>query len=150
MGVSTPGGPGVVVGFNDSIAWGFTNAQRDLVDWYRIRFQDESMKRYLLDSNWVDTQVRVERIKVRGQDDFIDSVHYTVWGPVVFDRTYHDESDRKNYSFRWIAHDARNEFKFVHQLDRAKNYNEYIQALNDHYSPAQNIALCFGEGEYRH
>jgi len=33
MGASLPGSPAVISGFNDSIAWGVTNAQRDLVDW---------------------------------------------------------------------------------------------------------------------
>jgi len=33
-GVSFPGIPGVVIGFNDSIAFGFTNSQRDVRDYY--------------------------------------------------------------------------------------------------------------------
>src|SRR5204863_6622241 len=40
MGVSLPGAPGIIIGFNDSIAWSVTNAQRDLVDWFRITYQD--------------------------------------------------------------------------------------------------------------
>src|SRR5260221_12414735 len=41
MGVSIPGIPTILIGFNDSIAWGETNAQRDLVDWYKIQFKDK-------------------------------------------------------------------------------------------------------------
>ncbi|HBK89987.1 MAG TPA: penicillin acylase family protein, partial [Cytophagales bacterium] len=44
MGASLPGSPAVISGFNDSIAWGVTNAQRDLVDWYKIQFKDASKK----------------------------------------------------------------------------------------------------------
>jgi penicillin amidase len=42
MGASLPGSPAVISGFNDSIAWGVTNAQRDLVDWFKIEFKDKS------------------------------------------------------------------------------------------------------------
>src|SRR5205814_8967667 len=47
MGSSLPGAPGIIIGFNDSIAWGVTNAQRDLVDFYKIKFKDETMNEYL-------------------------------------------------------------------------------------------------------
>jgi penicillin G amidase len=56
MGVSLPGSPGIIIGFNDSIAWSVTNAQRDLVDWYKISFQDENKKHYRLDEKWVEVK----------------------------------------------------------------------------------------------
>ena len=49
MGVSLPGAPGVIIGFNDSIAWGETNATRDVVDFYKIKFKDNKRKEYLFD-----------------------------------------------------------------------------------------------------
>ena len=36
-GVSLPGTPSVIIGFNDSIAWGVTNASVDVRDWYEMR-----------------------------------------------------------------------------------------------------------------
>jgi penicillin amidase len=38
-GVSLPGSPFVIIGFNDSIAWGVTNAQRDVKDYYEIKLK---------------------------------------------------------------------------------------------------------------
>jgi penicillin amidase len=35
-GVSLPGAPLVVIGYNQSIAWGVTNASRDVLDYYKI------------------------------------------------------------------------------------------------------------------
>lgn len=142
MGVSTPGGPGVVVGFNDSIAWGFTNAQRDLVDWYRITFDGDDTDRYLLDSVWVESEYRIETIEVRDGEAFTDSVIYTRWGPVVFDSRYHNTDDHKNFALKWIAHEAENEFAFIYKLNRAKNYTDYLHALDAHFSPAQNVAFA--------
>lgn len=41
-GASLPGAPGVISGFNDSIAWGVTNAGRDVRDWFQIQFKDDT------------------------------------------------------------------------------------------------------------
>jgi penicillin amidase len=56
MGASLPGTPGVVIGCTDSIAWSVTNAQRDLVDWFKLTYQDQSRSKYLLDGQFVDTR----------------------------------------------------------------------------------------------
>ena len=39
-GVSLQGAPGVIIGFNKEIAWGFTNVDSDVLDWYKIKFKD--------------------------------------------------------------------------------------------------------------
>src|SRR5690606_39004195 len=56
MGASLPGAPTVIIGFNDSIVWSVTNAQRDLVDWLRITFEDSRKEKYRLDHQWKDTK----------------------------------------------------------------------------------------------
>ena len=81
LGVSLPGVPGVIIGCTDSIAWSVTNAQRDVADWYKISFQDETNSRYLLDGHWVETEKVIETFKVRDQQIFLDTVMYTHWGP---------------------------------------------------------------------
>ena len=45
-GVSLPGAPGVVIGFNEKIAWGVTNAGSDVLDFYRLRFRDDRQREY--------------------------------------------------------------------------------------------------------
>ena len=47
MGATLPGALGVIIGFNDHIAWGVTNATRDVKDWYTISFTDESKTAYV-------------------------------------------------------------------------------------------------------
>ena len=41
MGVTIPGAPGIIIGFNNDIAWGLTNGQDDVMDWYDIYFNDQ-------------------------------------------------------------------------------------------------------------
>ena len=39
-GVSLPGAPNIVIGFNEKIAWGVTNGGADVMDFYEITFKD--------------------------------------------------------------------------------------------------------------
>ncbi len=147
MGVSIPGAPHVIIGFNDSIAWGVTNGQRDLVDWYSIEFKDSTKNEYLLDNNWVKSNKVVETFRVRGKEVFRDTVIYTHWGPVTYDESYHAEDNLKHYAFRWIAHDESNESLTFYKLNRAKNHGDYSLALNHYSSPAQNFAFASTSGD---
>jgi penicillin amidase len=104
FGVTVPGVPGILLGFNDSIAWGATNADRDLRDWYQISFRDDRNDEYLYGGKWLKTQKIVETIKVRGQGDYNDTIVFTHYGPVVYDRSFMGDSNKVNLAFKWTAH----------------------------------------------
>lgn len=147
MGVSLPGAPGVTIGFNDSIAWSMTNAQRDLVDWFKITYQDAGKNKYKLDNRWVDTRKVVEEIKIRGEKVFYDTVIYTHWGPVTYDDSFGAEEGTKDHSFRWISHDSSEELLALHKLNRAVNHAGYMEALEYFGSPAQNFVFASVSGD---
>lgn len=147
MGVSLPGTPCVVIGFNDSIAWAMTNAQRDLVDWFKITFEDAKLEKYLLDGKWIPTEKVIEEIKVRGKPVFYDTVIYTRWGPVTYDRSYHSDDNLRGYAFRWIAHDKSEELMALYKLNHSKNHADYMDALNHFQSPGQNVAFASVSGD---
>jgi penicillin amidase len=147
MGASLPGVPAVISGFNDSIAWGVTNAQRDLVDWYKIQFKDDSNNEYLSDGNWKPTRKVIETIKIKGAKDFYDTVMYTHHGPIVFDNSFHGEDELNHYAFRWIAHDPSEEVLTFYKLNRARNHKDYMKALNHFTSPAQNFVFASVSGD---
>lgn len=147
MGASLPGAPAIIIGFNDSIAWSVTNAQRDLVDWYTITYENNRREKYLLDGKLADTRKEVEAFAVRGKEIFYDTVIYTHWGPVVYDRNYHPDDNRNEYAFRWLAHEANNEVLTFHKLNRGKNHDDYMDALNHFSSPAQNFVFASVSGD---
>ncbi|MBS1542399.1 MAG: penicillin acylase family protein [Bacteroidetes bacterium] len=147
MGVSLPGSPNVIIGFNDSIAWSVTNAQRDLVDWYKIQFKDQSKSEYLSDSTWKPTRKVVEKFIRKGAAPFYDTVIYTHHGPVVYDESYHGGNESAHFAFRWIAHDASEELLTFVELNRASNHNDYMHALDHYGSPAQNFVFASASGD---
>ncbi|HTL10261.1 MAG TPA: penicillin acylase family protein [Chitinophagaceae bacterium] len=147
-GATFPSAPGVIIGFNDSCAFGVTNAGRDVRDYYSISFKDGSRREYKYNGQWMPTNLRIEEIKIKGKPSFVDTVAYTIFGPVIFDDTYANRSnDGKSYAVRWKAHDASNEMKMFYLLDRAKNYNDYLEAIKNLHTPGQNCAFAAKNGD---
>lgn len=147
MGASLPGAPGVIIGFNDSIAWSVTNAQRDLVDWFKITYENSKKEKYLLDGEWKNTTKVIEEFKVRNAESFFDTVVYTHWGPVTYDASYHATEGLKDYAFRWMSHDGSEELLAFFKLNRGKNHGDYMEALNTFGTPAQNFVFASVSGD---
>jgi penicillin amidase len=147
MGASLPGSPGVISGFNDSIAWGVTNAQRDAVDWYRIRFKDNEMNEYEYDGSWRKTIKKIEAFKVRGKGILYDTITFTHHGPIRYDHQYKAENERARFAYRWLSHDGSDEMRTFYELNKAKNIDDYHQALNHFATPAQNFVFASVSGD---
>lgn len=147
-GATFPGSPSVIIGFNDHIAFGFTNAQRDVKDYYHIKFKDASKKEYWYNGQWQPTELRVEEIKIRGAKTMNDTVAYTVFGPVMYDESFTVDSTNNNaIAVRWTAHESSNEGAMWFKLDRAKNYDEYLAAIKDFTCPGQNMLFASKTGD---
>lgn len=147
-GVSFPGAPNIIIGFNDSIAFGFTNSGRDVKDYYEIRFRDQSMNEYWYDSAWVKTEKRIELIQVRGKPTLQDTVAYTVFGPVIYDHSFPAaRNNNKYYAVKWKALDPSNELMLFYGLNRAKNYNDYEAAIKYLGCPGQNPVFACKNGD---
>jgi penicillin amidase len=146
-GATLPGALGVVSGFNTDIAWGETNATRDVKDWYKIEFKDENRTEYKYDNAWKNTTVRVEEIKIRGKDTYLDSVIYTHHGPVSYDHTFKGNGQKEGYAMKWIGHIGGNNQRTLIDLNTAKNYDDYLKALQHWVAPAQNFVFASTSGD---
>lgn len=147
-GVAIPGAPGVIIGFNRDVAWGVTNVGADVLDWYQIRFKDQNKSEYWHDNRWKPVQRRVEQIAVRGRPTISDTVIYTHHGPVVYTESQKPSKLPKaanvptGNALRWIAHLPSNDVRTFYQLNRAKNYDDYREALTHYTAPAQNFVFA--------
>ena len=144
-GVSLPGSPGVIIGFNQNIAWGVTNVAADVLDFYQIKFKDDKHDSYWYNNKWNETKPRYETIKIKGAKDIVDTVYYTHHGPIVYFQKP-NYSRAKNvptgHALRWIAHEKSNELKTFYLMNRAKNYTDYRNALPYFTAPAQNFIFA--------
>jgi len=147
-GVGFPGIPGVIIGFNDNVAFGFTNAGRDVKDYYEIRFKDNTKTQYWFNNEWANTTLRIEHISVKGMPDVLDTVAYTIFGPVMYDESFQDKlKQNKAYALRWVAHDPSNALRMWYDLNRAKNYNDYLGAIQHFNAPGQNMLFASKSGD---
>ncbi|MGB3466625.1 MAG: penicillin acylase family protein, partial [Cyclobacteriaceae bacterium] len=146
MGATIPGMPGVIIGFNENIAWGNTNAPRDLVDWYQISFKNDKREEYRYDDKWLKAENRIEKYKVSGGETFYDTVIYTHYGPVAYDRNFMGNGEQVNLAMRWTAHDPSVEFKAMYQINRANNYEEFVKAFDYFDGPPQNYSYGDRQG----
>jgi penicillin amidase len=119
QGVSLPGLPGIVIGQNERVAWGFTNLGSDVQDLYKE----------------APISTRTERIEVKGQapEDLV--IATGAHGPQL----------REGYSLAWTALDPKN-VRFPIAIDRAKDWASFNAALDDMQGPAQNVVYADRDG----
>lgn len=148
-GASLPGAPSVVVGFNDFIAWGVTNAARDVLDYYQIIFNGNKKNEYWLNGEWKKTELTIEEFKMKDGSVFQDTVAYTEFGPVMYDRSYNGKGrvgSDMNLAVRWMAHFPSNELKTFIDLNKARTYDDYVKAISHFSCPGQNFAFASKSG----
>lgn len=159
-GASLPGAPGIVIGFNEKISWGFTNNYRDVKDFYEIDMPDcvykvtpkllygkKGFEFYQFAKQCLPFERSIEVIKVKGKPDVIDTVLYTNHGPVTYDPSFPDEAKSgKLLACTWMAHRGSNELIATYLLNRAGDYPAFTDAISHFECPAQNIAYADGAG----
>lgn len=147
-GVSIPGAPCVIIGFNQHIAWGVTNVGSDVLDWYHITFKDNDNDHYRYNGKWIKTDKKIEEIKVRSGKTVYDTVYYTHHGPIS--SLGLDEAENssltnnvpENAALKWVAHLSSNDLRTFYELNRANNYEDYREALTYFTAPAQNFVYA--------
>ncbi len=144
-GVSLPGAPGIVIGYNDSIAWGITNGSQDVMDFLMVEFRDKSRSQYRYADGWKDVVTRVDTYRIKGAKPYLDTVAYTDFGPVMYDENF--GGAEKPLALRWMAHELSNEIRTFVELMQANNYQDYEQAMTHFVCPAQNFVFASAAGD---
>lgn len=145
-GVSFPGAPSIIIGYNEKIGWGVTNAGRDVKDWYVIEYKDESREYYKWKNGWKPTEKVVEEFKIKGSKSVFDTIIYTHLGPVTHEN-FQTKAGKVNLAMQWTAHLGTEEYKTFYLLNRAENHEQYLEALNYYSCPAQNFVFASVNGD---
>jgi penicillin amidase len=145
-GVTLPGLPGVLLGFNEHVAWGWTNAGHDVLDWYEVNWTGPEQTHYFFDDEQRPVTQKVEEIQVRGQKTIYDTITYTHWGPIVHEDAAHP---KRNLAMRWAALETPGfpEMQFLAGMNGARNYDEFQEASRHFRFPGQNMAFISREGD---
>ncbi|GAB3616630.1 penicillin acylase family protein [Okibacterium endophyticum] len=151
-GYTFSGTPGVVIGHNASIAWGFTNLGPDVSDLYIERVTGDG---YELDGVIVPFEVRTETIAVAGGEDVTIDVRSTGRGPIVtgIDREF--ESIGSGYpaaagmpegeyelSLQWTALTPGRTASAIFAVNLASDWSTFREASRLFEVPAQNLVYA--------
>jgi penicillin amidase len=143
-GVALPGSPFIICGHNENIAWGMTNVSVDDLDFYLETVNPADSNQYRLDGTWMDMTLKEEKIFIKGMDEPVIRVNrYTHRGPVV--SQFRGLEDRV-ITARWQGNEYSNELRTVHLLNRARNWDEFRDAVSSFNSISQNIIYADREG----
>jgi penicillin amidase len=136
-GVTIPGLPAILIGFNRDVAWTFTNVEADLLDYWAEQVDDsERPRRYLLDGVWTPLERRVEAyLGPRGDTLALDTLRFTHRGPLR-------RSGERWLSLRWTALESSAEMGAFHRAARTRTAREWLDAMATYQSPPQNMLVA--------
>ena len=124
-GVSLPGTPIIIVGSNENIAWGFTNANLDNVDWIKL-------------SDNTETTTVTEVIKLKeGEETF--PIEMSKYGPVR-------KLEGKRYALAWVAHQDYAVNMYMGEMAHVTNLEEAFKLADKVGIPVQNFMLADAQG----
>lgn len=157
-GFTFSGAPGVIIGHNADIAWGFTNLGPDVTDLYLEKVEGDKWR---YDGRMRPLRTRTETIKVRGDDDVTLTVRSTRHGPLVsdvsddiadvgeqapVDGVVPQEGEGYAVALEWTALHPAPTADAILELDMAKDWDSFRDAAAKFAVPAQNLVYADREG----
>jgi len=163
-GFGFSGVPGVIIGHNADIAWGFTNLTTDVTDLYLEKIDGDA---YWRDGELVPLDVRTETVRVAGGDDVELEIRSTVHGPIVSGLTDDftsiaetpatgstdavtapEDAPTGEYavSLQWTALQPGTTAASIFALDLARDFDEFRAAAARFDVPAQNLVYADTQG----
>ena len=143
-GMMIPGVPVVVIGHSRRVAWGYTNAMVDDVDFFVEEVDPADSTRYRTPEGWARFEVRAETIQVKGGAPVVQRVRSTRHGPVLSD--VEERVPGKVLAMRWTAQDPSSEMVAMMGMNRAANAQDFILAIRDFNNPHQNVVFADTSG----
>lgn len=145
IGAGEPALPGVAIGHNERIAWGFTIVGTDQADLVIEQTAFDDPKRYRTESGWQPMKVVHESVPVKGQRDPARlELRYTRNGPVL----HQDEKRHRAYVLRWAGSEPGGA-AYLPSLSvaRAQNRQQFLEALERWKLPCLNFVYADVEGQ---
>ncbi|HEY4705478.1 MAG TPA: penicillin acylase family protein [Thermoplasmata archaeon] len=134
-GVSFPGAPAILIGFNRYLANSETNTGADVTDFYRETVNASDPNRYLFRNRWRDFNVTQETIHVKGGADVVVTVKESLHGPLVTERG-------ETVAMKWTGREFGSSVGAALQWMKARSWPEFREALRSWKNPAQNFAVA--------
>lgn len=155
-GFSFAGVPGIIIGHNNRIAWGFTNVGPDVQDLYIEKINPQNRNQYEVNGKWVDMKLVQETVRISDGSTDPVTVRYTRHGPIISDdyrpvQAVHKSTtatfpDPFAISLRWTALELPDVFPAIWRMNQARNWQEFREAASHFDVPSQNMVYADVDG----
>jgi len=143
IGAGEPALPGIALGHNDKIAFGFTIVGTDQEDLYVETLNPDDPTSYRYRGDWKKMEIEHETIPVRGADPQTVELHYTIHGPVI----YEDKQHNRAYALRTVATEPGTAGYLAGlSVARAGNWDEFRKAMARFKVPSENVVYADTQG----
>jgi penicillin G amidase len=141
IGAGEPGLPGVALGHNQDIAWGFTIFGLDQQDLYLEELNPADRSQYKTEHGWEKFEMRKQAFSIHGSPDVQVDLKFTQHGPVLW------EDGKRALALRWVgAEPGTAGYLGSLAVDRARNWQEFEAAMPRWKVPSENIVYADREG----
>jgi penicillin amidase len=143
IGAGEPALPGIALGHNERIGFGFTIVGIDQADLYVERLNPENPNQYLYQGKWRDFQIERESIPVKGGAARTVELRYSMHGPVLAE----DRKRQRAYALRWTgAEPGGAGYLAALATAQARNWQEFRKTLERYIVPTENIVYADVDG----
>ncbi len=143
-GVSAAGLPMIQIGHNEKIGFGITLAFTDIEDVFIEKFTDDTCTTYMHEGKLKDTKIIDEKIFIKGETmPHVEKVFETVHGILISDVTGHSNMKLTLCS---MAYKAGTSISGWFLLNKAKNWNDFVDGIKKITAPGLNIVYADVEG----
>lgn len=141
IGAGEPGLPGVAVGHNEHIGWGFTIFGLDQQDLYLEELDERDPLQYKTPSGWERMRVEHETLSVKGKPPVAVDLKFTRHGPVLW------TDGKRALALRWVgAEPGTAGYLGSLAVARATNWNGFEEAMTRWKVPSENIVYADVDG----
>ncbi len=139
FGAGEPALPGIALGHNEHIAFGFTIVNIDQCDLYVEKVNPAKPTQYWHKGAWREMEVERQTIAVKGSKAREVELHYTVHGPVIFE----DVAKGRAVALKWVgAEPGGAGYLAALGISRAKNWTEFRAAAANYRVPSENLVYA--------
>lgn len=144
IGAGEPSLPGVAAGHNERVGFGFTIVGIDQQDLYVEEINPANPNEYRWQGKWQPMRVEREQLKVKGEATPREiELKFTQHGPVI----YEDKERRRAYALKWVGSEPGTAGYLASlSLNRAKNWPEFLKALERWKVPSENLVYADVDG----
>ncbi len=141
IGAGEPGLPGVALGHNEHIAWGFTIFGLDQQDLYVEELNPANSFEYKVGDGWKSMESRKEVFFIRGAEPTEVDLKFTRHGPVLW------QDGKRALALRWVGSEPGTAGYLASlAIDRAESWDQFESAVARWKVPSENLVYADNVG----